>query len=74
MTTIEIVVENGFNVKDKICVFCSNILGQWDNFCHPCQEYKSVMNIVDAVDYYGVDVLYDQWYWDEIKIASGRVS
>ncbi len=57
MTTIEIVVENGFNIQDKICVFCSNTLDRWDQFCHSCQEYKGVMNVVDAVDYYGVDIL-----------------
>jgi predicted amidophosphoribosyltransferase len=56
-TTIEIVIENGFNIQDKICVFCSNTLDRWDSFCHSCQEYKGVMNVVEAVDYYGVDIL-----------------
>jgi hypothetical protein len=56
-TTLEIVVENGFNIQDKICVFCSKTLDRWDMFCHSCQEYKGVMNVADAVDYYGVDIL-----------------
>jgi hypothetical protein len=56
-TTIEIVLENGFNIQDKICVFCSNTLDSWDTFCFPCQEYKGVMKVIDAVDYYGVDIL-----------------
>lgn len=56
-TVMEIVVENGFNIQDKICVFCSKTMDRWDNFCGNCQEFKGVMNVVDAVDYYGVDIL-----------------
>ena len=57
MKTIEIVIENGFSIKEKICVFCSTNYEQFTNYCVSCQEYKGMMNIVDAVDYYGVDIL-----------------
>ena len=57
MTTIEIIEKNGFSIQDKICVFCSTTLDRWEMFCHSCQEYKGVMPIVDAVDYYGEEIL-----------------
>lgn len=57
MTTIEIILENGFNVQDKICVFCSITTDRWNYFCVNCKEYKGLMPIVDAVDYYGTDIL-----------------
>ena len=56
-TTIEIVLENGFNIQDNICVFCSRTMDRWDKTCLSCKEYKGVMNVVDAVEYYGVDIL-----------------
>jgi hypothetical protein len=57
MTTLEIIEKAGFCVQDKICVFCSSALDRWEMFCHSCQEYKGVMNVTDAVDYYGEEIL-----------------
>lgn len=57
MTTLEIIEKAGFSIQDKICVFCSNTMDRWDTFCHGCQEYKGVMRITDAVDYYGEEIL-----------------
>ena len=57
MTTLEIIEKAGFSVQDKICVFCSNTLDRWDTFCYSCQEYKGVMKVTDAVDYYGEEIL-----------------
>jgi len=41
--TADFLIENGFNIQDNICV--------------SCREYKGVMNIIDAVEYYGIDIL-----------------
>ena len=57
MTTLEIIEKAGFSVQDKICVFCSKTMDRWNMFCGNCQEYKGVMNIIDAVDYYGEEIL-----------------
>ena len=57
MTTIEIIEKAGFCVQDKICVFCSKTMDRWDTFCGNCQEYKGVMKVTDAVDYYGEEIL-----------------
>lgn len=56
-TTIEIVLENGFNIQDKICVFCSTTYDRWNAICVSCREYKGMTNIVEAVEYYGIDIL-----------------
>ena len=53
----DFLVENGFHVQDNICVFCSRTMDRWNSICSSCKEYKGVMNIVDAVEYYGTDVL-----------------
>lgn len=53
----DFLIENGFNIQDNICVFCSNTFDRWDSICVSCREYKGVMNILDAVEYYGIDIL-----------------
>jgi hypothetical protein len=55
--TADFLVENGFNIQDNICVFCSRTFDRWDSICVSCREYKGVMNIIDAVEYYGVEIL-----------------
>ena len=50
-------VEEGFSIQDNICVFCSRTMDRWDSICGNCREYKGVMNILDAVEYYGKDIL-----------------
>jgi len=55
--TADFLIENGFNVQDNICVFCSRTFDRWDSICVSCKEYKGVMNIIDAVEYYGKDIL-----------------
>jgi hypothetical protein len=47
--------ELGFSLSDNICVFCSNILDE--KICLFCGEYKGVVNIVEAVGYYGKEIL-----------------
>jgi hypothetical protein len=55
--TADFLIENGFNIQDNICVLCSRTFDRWDSICRNCKEYKSVMNIIDAVEYYGIDIL-----------------
>jgi hypothetical protein len=54
---MEYLIENDFCVTDKICVFCSSLTDGWNAFCPRCRDYKGMMNIVEAVEYYGTDVL-----------------
>lgn len=49
--------ELGFNLQDNICVYCSRTMDRWDKICLNCKEYKSVINIVEAVGYYGKEIL-----------------
>jgi hypothetical protein len=49
----------GINLQDNICVFCSRTMDRQDKWCKSCNEYKSVMNIVSAIGYYGVGILGD---------------
>jgi hypothetical protein len=55
--TADFLIENGFSIQDNICVFCSRTMDRWDSICRNCMEYKGVMNIIDAVEYYGTDIL-----------------
>jgi hypothetical protein len=57
MTTLEKLEELGFSTQDNICVFCSLTMDRWNSICSRCKEYKGVMNITKAVDYYGLDIL-----------------
>ena len=57
MTTLEKLEELGFSTQDNICVFCSRTMDRWNSICGGCREYKGIMNIVDAVEYYGEDIL-----------------
>ena len=47
----------GYSLTDTICVFCSATFAEKPAFCYTCQEYKGLANIVEAVGYYGKDVL-----------------
>lgn len=55
--TIDFLEMNGFSAQDNICVFCSITMDRWDSICRNCKEYKGVMNITQAVAYYGEDIL-----------------
>jgi hypothetical protein len=55
--TADFLIDNGYSIQDNICVFCSRTFDRWDSICSNCREYKGVMNIVDAVEYYGRDIL-----------------
>ena len=57
MTTLNKIEELGFSTQDNVCVFCSRTMDRWDKICVSCKEYKGVMNIVEAVEIYGIDVL-----------------
>lgn len=55
--TQEFLIENDFSLQDNICVFCSKTMDRWNSICGNCKEYKGVMNIVDAVEYYGKEIV-----------------
>jgi hypothetical protein len=57
MTTLREIENLGFSLNDKICVFCSNISDSGFQVCLNCGEYKGILNIVEAVGYYGKDIL-----------------
>jgi len=57
MTTLEKLEEMGIATQDNICVFCSSRFDRWDSICRKCKEYKGVMNVVDAVEYYGLEII-----------------
>lgn len=57
MNTAERLNELGFSPIDKICVFCSITTDRWNYFCVNCKEYKGLMSLIDAVDYYGEEIL-----------------
>ena len=57
MNTIEFLVDNNYCVTDKICVFCSTLTDGWNNFCPRCKDYKGMMRLPEAVEYYGIDIL-----------------
>ena len=57
ITTADRLIENGFSIQDNICVFCSKTMDRWNSICNSCKEYKGVMNILDAVEYYGWDIV-----------------
>jgi hypothetical protein len=54
---VEFLDEKGISTQDNICVFCSIRMDRWDSICRNCKEYKGVMNIVDAVEYYGEEII-----------------
>jgi hypothetical protein len=54
---IDYLVDNNFCVTDKVCVFCSTITDGWNAFCYRCKDYKGMMRLPQAVEYYGTDVL-----------------
>ena len=57
MTTLNTIEELGFSIQSNICVFCSTTYDRWDKVCVSCREYKGMMNILEAVEYYGIDIL-----------------
>ena len=54
---IEYLVDNNFCVMDSVCVYCSVITDGWNRFCPKCKDYKGMMKLPQAVEYYGTDVL-----------------
>lgn len=54
---MEYLVDNDFCVTDKVCVFCSTITDGWNAICYKCGDYKGMMRLPEAVEYYGTDVL-----------------
>ena len=57
MNTIEFIEENGLCAMDKICVFCSITTDGWNRFCPRCKDYKGMMRLPEAIDYYGTDIV-----------------
>ena len=55
--TIQILEEKGVCATDKICVFCSTLTDGWNRFCPRCNDYKGVIPVTQAVEYYGVEIL-----------------
>jgi hypothetical protein len=56
MTTLREIENLGFSLTNTICVFCSRTYSENPKVCS-CGEYKGLMNIVEAVGYYGSDIL-----------------
>ena len=56
-TTLEFIEENGLCATDKVCVFCSIMTDGWNNFCPRCKDYKGMMRLPEAIDYYGTDIV-----------------
>jgi hypothetical protein len=54
---IEFLLDANVAIQDNICVFCSSRFDRWDSICRKCKDYKGVMNIVDAVEYYGTEII-----------------
>ena len=50
-------VDNDFCVTDKICVFCSTLTDGWNSICYSCRDYKGMMDLYSAVEYYGTEIL-----------------
>jgi hypothetical protein len=57
MTTLRELEDLGFALQDNICVFCSITTDRQNRFCPKCKDYKGVINIVQAVNYYGKEIL-----------------
>ena len=57
MTTLREIEAMGFSLEDNFCVFCSITMNKSERVCSRCKEYKGVVNIVNAVGYYGKDIL-----------------
>jgi hypothetical protein len=54
---LEYLDANGICAMDSICVFCSSLMDGWDSICRGCRDYKGVMPVTDAVEYYGIEIL-----------------
>jgi predicted amidophosphoribosyltransferase len=57
MTTLDKLENLGIATQDNICVFCSSRFDRWDSICRKCKDYKGVMNVVKAVDVYGIEII-----------------
>ena len=57
MTTLQQLEDLGVVLENNICVFCSTIMSEEIKTCDNCQDYKGVVNIVQAVGYYGKEIL-----------------
>jgi hypothetical protein len=57
MTTLQQLEDIGIVFENNICVFCSTIMSEEIKTCDNCQDYKGVVNIVQAVGYYGKEIL-----------------
>jgi hypothetical protein len=55
--TMSFLIDNDICVMDNICVFCSIRMDGWDRFCPSCKDYKGVMDVYQAVENYGIEIL-----------------
>jgi hypothetical protein len=55
--TMSFLIDNDICVMDNICVFCSIRMDGWDRFCRKCKDYKGVMDVYQAVENYGIEIL-----------------
>ena len=55
--TMSFLIDNDYCVTDKVCVFCSTLTDGWNSFCPRCKDYKGMMGLYEAVEYYGIDIL-----------------
>lgn len=54
---MDFIEENGLCYTDKICVFCSITTDGWNSICYSCKDYKGMMRLPDAIEYYGTEII-----------------
>jgi hypothetical protein len=54
---MDFIEENGLCYTDKICVFCSTTTDGWNSVCYSCNDYKGMMKLPDAIEYYGTEII-----------------
>ena len=57
VNAFDIIEEKGLCAMDKICVFCSIMTDGWNSFCPRCKEYKGIMRLPEAIEYYGEEII-----------------
>ena len=57
MTTLREIEDLGVSLTDNVCVYCSYIIDGWNRICPKCKDYKGVINVAQAVNYYGKEIL-----------------
>jgi hypothetical protein len=54
---MEFIAENDLCATDKVCVFCYITTDGWNSICYRCREYKGMMRLPEAIEYYGTEII-----------------